>query len=103
MIAAVGLALTACGGHHDDNKDQSAQPPADPVVTTTHTETEHKETKTEEPTEHKEPKAHKETVHTEKGAPKVDTADAVKPKAESTMGSAPTKHPVKPGGVQGTK
>ena len=89
-IAALGLAVTACGGHHDkDNQDQPT------TTTTTTTETEHHHENNKEP---KETPA-KSEVPVEKGTPTVDTSAPVKAKDESTMGSTETKHHVKPGGV----
>jgi hypothetical protein len=100
-IAMIGLALAACGGHHDGDKDhQDDQPSTTTTVTDTHSETPKNE---EHHTPRHEPTEHKDTVVTEHGTPKVDTADAVKPKDETTMGSGAVKHHVKPGGVQGNK
>ena len=104
-VAAIGLALTACGGHRDHDKDGDRDRDKDnqeqsTTVTSTTTTT---ETKTEKHTG-EENKEHKETppkseVPAEKGTPKVDTTLQEKPKDESTMGTNTTKHHVKPGGV----
>ena len=99
-VAMIGIVLTACGGKHDG--DNQATPTdtitAAPAAKPTEEPKEH-----EHHAKHEEPTEHKDTVVAEKGKPKVDTVAPVKPKEESTMGSAPTKHHVRPGGVQGTK
>ena len=99
-VAAIGLAVTACGRHHEhehehdrDNQDQSTT--VTTTTTSTTTETEHHHETNKEPKE----TPTKSEVPTEKGTPKVDTAAPEKPKDESTMGSTTTKHHVKPGGV----
>lgn len=90
-IAAIGLAVSACGGHHEHEHDRDNQD----QPTTTTTETEHHHENNKEP---KETPA-KSEVPAEKGTPTVDTSAPVKAKDESTMGSTETKHHVKPGGV----
>ena len=97
-IAAIGLAVSACGGHHEhehehDRDDQDQSTTVTTTTTTTETEHHHEGNK-----ESKETPA-KSEVPTENGAPTADTSAPVKAKDESTMGSTPTTHHVKPGGV----
>ena len=100
-IAAIGLALTACGGHHDGDKD--SQTTTDSTVTTTTVVK-----TTEEHREHEKPRneerERKDTVKTEAGLPVIKDTAALqeKPKDESTVGGS-AKHHVKPGGIQGNK
>jgi hypothetical protein len=99
----IGLALTACGGHHEHEHDrdrddnQSTDTTAAPAKPTG----EHEEHKEHSPKHEEHTEAPKDTVATEKGMPTANTTDAEKPKDASTMGSTETKHHVKPGGVKG--
>ncbi len=100
-MAAIGLTLTACNGHEKKDNDMNTGTADTTAVVAAPAEKpkeENPEHKKEEP---KEPQKEHHTTEmpTAKGTPKVDTVLPEKPKDASTMGSIPTKHHVKPGGV----
>lgn len=114
-MAAIGLAVAACG-NHDEKKTEDAAPviatpaPTEPTKESTEEKEEHK-TKTEPTNEHHEHTGthHKDTtLVVNKGLPVIkDTAVLEKkPEGGGTMGSSTTtngtvKHHPKPGGIQG--
>ena len=119
-VAAIGLAVAACG-NHDEKKADDTQPatvvpvPVETPKESTEEKEEHK-TKTEDHTptpqhhDHTTPAHHKDTtLVVNKGLPVIkDTAVLVKkPEGGGTMGSSTgttpgtVKHHPKPGGIQG--